>query len=77
VCIGAEVKATVLVDGLVAGTWRVRRTRGEVTGLEVTPFRPLPTTAREAVEAEAAELLAFLAPGAGPDGVSIDPGAAG
>lgn len=45
---------TFLVDGRVAGTWRYRDDR-----VEITPFAPLPPADREEVEAEAARLTAF------------------
>jgi hypothetical protein len=51
---GGEVRATFLVDGLVAGTWsfdgRVR----------LEPFAPIPRRARRELEDEAARLEAFL-----------------
>jgi hypothetical protein len=51
-----DVAQTILVDGLVAGIWRVdgRRVRLE-------PFAPLPRTARREVEEEAARVETFLA----------------
>jgi hypothetical protein len=50
-----DVRQTFLVDGLVAGTWRLERPR-------VVPelFEPLPLAARRDVEAEAARLGAWL-----------------
>ena len=47
---------TFLVDGAVAGTWRYGK--GKV---EVTPFEPLPPSARREVDEEAARLAAFHA----------------
>jgi len=55
-----RVRATVLVDGTVAGFWRAE---GKAT-LVVEPLRKLSTAQRRAVEAEAAELLAFVEPNA-------------
>ncbi|MEV0895862.1 winged helix DNA-binding domain-containing protein [Actinoplanes sp. NPDC049802] len=52
------VRPTVLVDGFVAATWS--RLGGTVT---VEPFRPLAPADRAAVEAEAARVLDFAAPG--------------
>src|SRR5919197_1105685 len=51
-----DVAQTILVDGRVAGIWRVdgRRVRLE-------PFAPLPRTARREVEEEAARVETFLA----------------
>ena len=45
---------TFLVDGQVAGTWRIDG--GAIT---VTPFEPLPARDRRAVDDEAERLLAF------------------
>src|SRR5438552_6295161 len=47
---------TFLVDGAVAGTWRLEHGR-----VEVTPFDPLPAAARRDVEAEASRLTGLLA----------------
>jgi winged helix DNA-binding protein len=51
-----DVAQTFLVDGLVAGTWRVEK--GKVV---VEPFAPLPLAARRDVEEEARRLEAWLA----------------
>ncbi len=51
-----DVAQTFLVDGLVAGTWRVEK--GKVV---VEPFAPLPLAARREVEDEARRLEAWLA----------------
>ena len=56
-----QVLATFLVDGVVAGTWKVAATRTQAT-LTLTPFEPLGAPARDALAAEADSLLAFLAP---------------
>ena len=48
---------TVLVDGRVAGVWRAVD-----EGIEVTAFERLPADAWDALAAEAAALIAFLAP---------------
>ncbi|MFD0408093.1 winged helix DNA-binding domain-containing protein [Kitasatospora sp. NPDC127116] len=55
------VHGTLLVDGLVAGTWRLTGDR-EVT---VAPFAPLRPADRRAAEAEAQRVLVFA--GAGED----------
>jgi hypothetical protein len=49
----------LLVDGFVAGVWRLTQDRGSAA-LVVQPFDPLPDPA--AVEEEATRLLDFLAP---------------
>ncbi len=46
---------TFLVDGFVAGTWQLERSR-----VAVAPFAPLPRTARRELEDEASRLAAFL-----------------
>jgi len=51
-----DVAQTFLVDGLVAGLWRVEDGR-----VVVEPFAPLPRTVRSEVEEEAARLEDFLA----------------
>lgn len=53
------VPGSFLVDGLVAGTWRVER-KGRRAALELTPFRPLPRKVRADFEAEAEPLLRFV-----------------
>jgi hypothetical protein len=50
-----DVQQTFLVDGVVAGLWRLD---GERIALE--PFAPLPRTARRELEDEAARLAAWL-----------------
>ena len=50
-----DVQQTFLVDGIVAGLWRLD---GERIALE--PFAPLPRTARRELEDEAARLAAWL-----------------
>jgi len=51
---------TFLVDGLVAGFWRIAREDGAAR-LVVSPFEPLRGPDREALEAEGRDLLAFAA----------------
>ena len=50
-----DVPETFLVDGFVAGQWRVEGGR-----VLLEPFAPLPRTARREVEEEAARLTSFL-----------------
>jgi hypothetical protein len=50
----------VLVDGFVAATWIIRRTKGAAR-LEITPFRPLLQREIRDIEAEAHHFLAFMA----------------
>jgi len=56
-----RVAATVLVDGFVAATWSVERTKGGAT-LSVRPFEELSDGDRRAVTAEAERLLGFIEP---------------
>lgn len=53
---GGWVHATFLVDGVVAGRWRLER--GKV---KTEPFAPLPRSARREIEDEARRLEAFYA----------------
>jgi hypothetical protein len=53
---------TVLVDGFVAGTWRLTRSRGAAV-LAVEPFRPVSPRDRDAITAEGERMLGFAAPG--------------
>jgi hypothetical protein len=52
-----DVTQTFLLDGVVAGSWTADK-KGKVA---LTPFAPLPRTAKRAVEDEAAALEAWLA----------------
>jgi hypothetical protein len=53
----------VLIDGTVAATWRVERSK-DAAALVVTPFRKIPRAEREPLLDEAQRLLAFVAPAA-------------
>src|SRR5205814_1463918 len=55
------VLPTFLADGFVAGTWKVSRVRKTAT-LAVSPFAPIPASAREELAAEAETLARFLEP---------------
>lgn len=57
------VAGTVLVDGVVAGTWEPELTGARPT-VQVTPFRALSKRDTASVVAEGRRLLRFLAPGA-------------
>jgi hypothetical protein len=58
-----RVAATVLIDGFVAGTWKLARKQNVAT-LVVEPFAPLSARDRTAVLAEAEPLLRFAEPDA-------------
>lgn len=59
-------RGTFLVDGMLAGTWRITRSGGKAT-LRISPFAPLTGPDVGAVTDEAVRLLAFAAPGSTPD----------
>ncbi len=54
------VRATFLVDGFVAGEWRVEREPGRAR-LVASPYGPLTECAREELRTEAERLVAFVA----------------
>ena len=54
----ADVAATILLDGMVAGVWRMRKERNNWR-LELSPFRNLGEEEEEAVEAEIDRLRIF------------------
>jgi hypothetical protein len=54
------VRATILVNGFVAGTWRIAQKRGTAT-LLIEPFRPLSVQERDALTEEGIRLLNFAA----------------
>ncbi|HEX2035015.1 MAG TPA: winged helix DNA-binding domain-containing protein [Chloroflexota bacterium] len=56
-------KPMVLADGFVSGTWGITQ-RGEAATLHIRLFIPLPASERDALAAEGARLLDFVAPGA-------------
>ena len=55
--------ATFLVDGSVAGAWRVERTARKAT-LRLEPFEPLPRAARDELRSEGEGLVRFHEPDA-------------
>jgi len=58
---GLRIAATVLVDGFVAGTWKLERKK-DVATVTVEPFAPFPARLRKEVTAEAEALLRFAEP---------------
>jgi hypothetical protein len=56
------IPAAVLVDGAVAGVWRVETTRKDAR-LVISPFAAIDRRTKKALEAEGESLLAFVAPG--------------
>ena len=53
-----QVRATFLVDGFVAGTWKIERKK-DAAALVVEPFRPLSRKIVAELEAEGDRVLAF------------------
>ncbi len=58
----ARVRATILIDGFVAGAWKIEKTRKSAT-LTVEPFVPLSSLDREALAEEGERLLKFATDG--------------
>lgn len=58
-----RIRATILVDGFVAGTWTMARKRDTAT-LTIAPFEKLPKRVRDELAAEAEALLRFAEPDA-------------
>jgi hypothetical protein len=56
IAMNGDVAQTFLVDGMVAGTWRVEDGR-----VLTEPFAPLPRSARRELDDEAGRLEAFVA----------------
>lgn len=57
------IRATILIDGFVAGTWKLTSGRGGAT-LYIEPFRALSKRESEALSEEGARLLRFAVPNA-------------
>ncbi|MEV0726549.1 winged helix DNA-binding domain-containing protein [Micromonospora purpureochromogenes] len=68
VCVGDLIKPTVLVDGMVSGTWHLDRRAGLIT---VEPFTRLGPGDTEAVTAEGHRVLRLAAPDAAPHSVQV------
>ena len=58
----ARVRATVLLDGFVAGVWKIEKTKKAAT-LVVEPFAPLSTGDRDVLAGEGERLLGFATDG--------------
>lgn len=58
---GLRVAATILVDGFVAGTWKVEKAKGRAT-LVVEPFGKLAKADRTTLADEAERLVRFVEP---------------
>jgi hypothetical protein len=67
-----QVAATVLVDGMVAGTWTIAKARGAAT-LIVRPFARIARAQLRALDAEGEALARFVEPDAKTHTVRVDP----
>ncbi len=56
---GLRVRATILMDGFVAGAWKVEKTKSAAT-LVIEPFEPLPQPDRDALVEEGMRLVRFV-----------------
>jgi hypothetical protein len=56
-----RIAATVLVDGFVAGTWKMEATKKAAT-VTIEPFKPLAARVKKEIEAEADLVLKFAEP---------------
>lgn len=54
-----RVQATILVDGFVAGTWKIERAKRAAT-LMIEPFSSLATRDRDVLSEEGERLLRFI-----------------
>lgn len=68
---GLRVAATVLVDGFVAGTWKVERQGRKLATLTASPFGALDRADRTALVEEAEHLVRFVAPDARDHAVEV------
>jgi len=59
VYVGGIIKATVVCDGRVIGTWRLKRS-GRSTAIRVTPFERFTRRHRDELERERADIERFL-----------------
>jgi hypothetical protein len=60
---GLRVAATILVDGVVQGAWKVAKAKGTAT-LNITPFEKWSKSVREFVADEGERLIRFIEPDA-------------
>ena len=60
---GLRVRSTILVDGFVAGAWKIEKTKTSAR-LAIEPFAPLSSKARKSLTDEAEQLVRFVEPDA-------------
>jgi len=65
-----HVPATFLINGRVAGIWKIERTKKSAT-LNIHPFAPLPTKAKAELKHEGEHLLHFVEPDANAVNIQI------
>ncbi len=58
-----RVLPTILVDGMVAGTWEIERVKAEAS-VTITPFAKISPAVKKALKDEGANLLRFVEPDA-------------
>lgn len=66
-----RVASTILVDGFVAGTWKIASKKGTVT-LNISPFQPLSSSIKDDLIAEGEALCRFVADDADEISVQFD-----
>ena len=67
---GLRVSPTFLVDGFVAGTWKVEKAKGTAT-LVLDPFAKLPKASRDALVDHGERLVRFVEPAAKSHAVTL------
>jgi hypothetical protein len=70
---GLRVRATVLVDGVVRGAWKVERKKREAT-VVIEPFAPIARKDRDALAAEGERLVRFVEEDAASGAVRFEKG---
>jgi superfamily II DNA helicase RecQ len=68
----ARVRATFLIDGFVAGAWKIEKQKTAVT-LVIEPFISLSDDDRRALEEEGERLLRFVEDKAEKTGIRFEP----
>jgi hypothetical protein len=58
---GGMIRAAILVDGYVVGTWQSNR-KGRRVNVTLDPFAPLPVGVQAGIDAEIADIDRFLSP---------------
>jgi hypothetical protein len=57
----ARVRSMILVDGFVAGAWKIDKTKGQIV-LSIEPFVMLDNSTQETLEVEGQRLMKFVEP---------------